>query len=138
MADYPGALHTFIEASMKAGQPLSDEHVASHVELAAELRAVQEALGAGAGPAQYAVTSASASSAYSVPLAPAIALTITGNVTLTLPSPAAGATILLRITGAFSVTWPASVASPPAYTSGALYAVTTLDGGTSWIAKVVS
>lgn len=45
MTDYPGALHAFIDASGKAGAPLSSEHVAAHVELAAELAAVQAELG---------------------------------------------------------------------------------------------
>lgn len=45
MADYPGAVHSFIDASGKAGQPLSSQHVAAHTELAAELAAVQAELG---------------------------------------------------------------------------------------------
>ena len=45
MADFPAELHEFIDPSTKAGQPLSDGHVAAHVEIAEELAAVQAALG---------------------------------------------------------------------------------------------
>lgn len=51
MADYPGALHAFIDPAAKAGAPLASEHVAAHVELADELAAVQAELGtAPSGP----------------------------------------------------------------------------------------
>lgn len=53
-ADYPGAVHSFISPSGKAGVALLSEHIAAHTELALELQAVESELGI--GPSGYAST----------------------------------------------------------------------------------
>jgi lysophospholipase L1-like esterase/peptidoglycan/xylan/chitin deacetylase (PgdA/CDA1 family) len=58
MADFPNAIHTFIDPSGKAARPLSDGHVDAHTELAQELRAVQQALGTNPGGASGSVKQA--------------------------------------------------------------------------------
>ena len=45
---------------------------------------------------------------------------------------------LSKLSGAFTPTWPAAVTTPATYTSGGVYALTTLNGGTSWFMERVA
>jgi hypothetical protein len=59
------------------------------------------------------------------------------DLTLTFPSPTTeGKSFVLRLEGAFAVTWPASVDwadnSPPTYATSARFTFYTDDGGTNW------
>lgn len=68
-------------------------------------------------------------------------VTMSANCTFTFSAPTAGHTFLLRLAGAFTPTFPASVdwdgGVAPTYTSPALYSFTTLDGGTTWFGAQV-
>lgn len=96
------------------------------------------------------VTNASAASAYTIPdplLSSITNLTLTGNVTITFPTAAAGKSFTLALTqdstGSRTVTWPGTVkwsgGSAPTLTTTAnkvdLFSFVSLDG-TNWIASI--
>lgn len=107
MADFPGSLHTFIDPATKSGQPLSNQHIAAHAEVAGELAAVEATLGV------------NPQGGFS---------TVAAHI----------GSILVQLSGAFTPTWPAAVTTPATYTSGGVYALTTLNGGTSWFMERVA
>lgn len=155
MATYPAALHTFIDTTGKSGVALSNEHIPTHTELADELTAVQVALGVNPQGAEASVAAAIAAkadasgqfavntvavsgAAVTLPATHAAhRVTLTANCTFTFTSPTAGHAFILRLTGAFTPTFPASVKWPggtaPTYASaGTTYHFVTLDAGVSW------
>jgi len=92
---------------------------------------------------EYAVNTVAASgSTETLTLAPAHDVTMDESCTFTFPSPTAGHTFLLLLSGAFTPTFPASVdwdsATAPTYESPSLYGFTTLDGGTTWVGTLVA
>ena len=92
---------------------------------------------------EYAVNTVAASGATeTLTLAPAHAVTMDQNCTFTFPTPSAGHTFLLRLSGAFTPTFPASVdwdsATAPTYATPSLYGFTTLDGGTTWVGTLIA
>lgn len=92
---------------------------------------------------EYAVNTVAASGATeTLTLAPAHAVTMDQNCTFTFPTPSAGHTFLLRLSGAFTPTFPASVdwdsATAPTYATPSLYGFTTLDGGTIWVGTLIA
>lgn len=92
---------------------------------------------------EYAVNTVAASGATeTLTLAPAHKVTMDQNCTFTFPTPTAGHTFLLWLSGAFTPTFPASVdwdtATAPTYASPSLYGFTTMDGGTTWIGTLVA
>lgn len=85
----------------------------------------------------YARASTSGTGVYAIPNQPYVERTMTGNSTFNPPTPTTNAmTILLRISGTYTVTWHASInwtdGVAPAYDSPSLYSLSTFDGGTSW------
>mgnify|MGYP003672225774 CR=1 FL=1 len=75
-------------------------------------------------------------------LHPAQHVIMNQNCTFTFASPTAqGHTFLLRLSGAFTPTFPASVewadAAAPVYAGKALFVFTTFDGGTAWLGNYV-
>ena len=68
-------------------------------------------------------------------------LTMTGNTTLAFSNPTAGHSFMLKLSGAFVPTFPASVTwaggTAPPYVSGKAYVFTTFDAGTSWIGSAL-
>ena len=75
-------------------------------------------------------------------LAPCQFVTLTANCTFTFATPStAGHTFILRLDGAYTPTWPASVDWPggtaPAYDSVSLFVFTTFDTGTNWLGALV-
>ena len=116
-----------------ARTPTAHSHIVNDVTgLQAALDAKAAATGA------YDVTTANVSGSYSIPLGPACNLAMTANTTFSLPPVSQGATILVQLSGAFTPTWPAAVTTPATYTSGGVYALTTLNGGTSWFMERVA
>lgn len=92
---------------------------------------------------EYAVNTVVASGATeTLTLAPAHRVTMDQNCTFTFPTPSAGHTFLLWLSGAFTPTFPASVdwdsATAPAYASPSLYGFTTVDGGTTWAGTLIA
>lgn len=86
---------------------------------------------------QYAVNTLNVATTYTVPAQPYHRLTMTADTTFSFTSPATDAcTMMIRVAGAFSPTWPASVdwhdGTPQAYDEPTLYTFTTTDGGTNW------
>jgi hypothetical protein len=75
-------------------------------------------------------------------LAPVHRVTLDANCTFTFPTPtAASHTFQLRLSGAFTPTFPASVdwadATAPTYATPSLYVFTTDDTGTTWYGALV-
>ena len=68
---------------------------------------------------------------------PAHNVTMDQNCTFTFPTVTGGFSFMLRLAGAYTPTFPASVkwssGAAPAYTTPAVYTFTTFDGGTSWL-----
>lgn len=92
---------------------------------------------------QYAVNTVGASGATeTLTLAPAHRVTMDQNCTFTFPTPTAGHTFLLWLSGAFTPTFPASVdwnaGVAPTYATPSLYGFTTLDGGTTWAGTLIA
>ena len=94
---------------------------------------------------QYAVNTVAASGATETLPAthPAHNVTMDVNCTFTFAAPtSAGHTFILRLAGAFTPTFPASVVwdggAAPTYASPSVYAFTTLDTGTTWIGSLVA
>lgn len=92
---------------------------------------------------EYAVNTVAASGATeTLTLAPAHRVTMDQNCTFTFPTPTAGHTFLLWLSGAFTPTFPASVdwnsATAPTYATPSLYGFTTLDGGTTWAGTLIA
>ena len=74
---------------------------------------------------------------------PAHNVTMDQSCTFTFGAPTSdGHTFTLRLAGAFTPTFPASVVwdggTAPTYATPSVYAFTTLDGGTSWIGSLVA
>lgn len=69
-----------------------------------------------------------------------LSLTMTGNTTFSF-APDASYEIILRLAGAFTPTWPASVKWPngvtPTYSTPSFYRFRTFDGGTTWYGELV-
>ena len=67
---------------------------------------------------------------------PAHNVTMDQNCTFTFPTVTGGFSFMLRLAGAFTPTFPASVkwssGAAPTYTTPAVYTFTTFDGGTTW------
>ena len=61
---------------------------------------------------------------------------MTQNTTLVFSNPASGHAFTLKLSGAFTPTFPASVTwaggAAPAYASGKVYVFATFDAGASW------
>ena len=75
-------------------------------------------------------------------LAPCQFVTLTANCTFTFATPTTqGHTFILRLNGAYTPTWPASVDWPngtaPGYDSVSLFVFTTLDTGTNWLGALI-
>lgn len=103
----------------------------------ADLAAYAPATGA------YAVNTVAASGATeTLTLAPAHDVTMDEDCVFTFPSPTAGHTFLLRVSGAFTPTFPAAVVwnegAAPTYATPSLYGFTSLDGGTTWIGSLIA
>lgn len=69
-------------------------------------------------------------------------VTMDQSCTFTFASPTgSGHAFVMRLAGAYTPTWPASVkwasGAAPTYTTPALYAFVTLDGGTTWLGAQV-
>lgn len=68
-------------------------------------------------------------------------LTMTTDTTLVFSNPTAGHALTLKLSGAFTPTFPASVTwaggSAPTYASGKVYVFATFDAGTSWIGSAL-
>lgn len=93
---------------------------------------------------EYAVNTVAASgSTETLTLAPAHHVTMDQSCTFTFPTPTTtGHTFLLRLAGAFTPTFPASVrwnaATAPTYATASLYGFSTLNGGTTWIGTLIA
>lgn len=92
---------------------------------------------------EYAVNTVATSGATeTLTLAPAHNVTMDQNCTFTFPTPTAGHTFTLLLTGAFTPTFPASVdwnaGTPPTYASPSKYAFETVDGGTTWVGTLIA
>lgn len=114
-----------------SGQALSSGHMAHHEGLADGL---------------FEVASASVTGTYTVPQGAAHDVTMTGSTTFTFTAPTStigtvSHSFMLRLAGAFTPTWPASVkwdgGAAPTYTTPSLYVFTTLDSGTTWLGSQV-
>ena len=86
---------------------------------------------------QYAVNTTNVATTYTIPAQPYHRLTMTANTTFSFTSPTASAcTMMVRVAGAFTPTWPASVdwhgGTAGTYDAPTLYTFTTTDGGTNW------
>lgn len=96
---------------------------------------------AGSGP-EFGVVSGSASDYYALSAARAHEVTMTGDTTFSLPAPAAGLEFLLLLSGAFTPSFPASVAwaggTAPTYASKSLYRFTTVTAGNIWVGELVA
>ena len=95
--------------------------------------------GLGGAPAsgQAAVNALTAGATVTVPATHSMhTLTMTGNTTLAFSNPTAGHAFTLKLSGAFTPTFPASVTwaggTAPTYASGKVYVFATFDAGTSW------
>ena len=87
---------------------------------------------------QAAVNALTAGASVTVPATHSMhTLTMTSNTTLTFANPTAGHAFTLKLSGAFTPTFPASVTwaggLAPTYISGKVYVFATFDVGTSWI-----
>lgn len=86
---------------------------------------------------QAAVSALTAAASVTVPATHSMhTLTMTQNTTLVFSNPTAGHAFTLKLSGAFTPTFPASVTwaggSAPTYASGKVYVLATFDAGTSW------
>lgn len=95
--------------------------------------------GLGGAPAsgQAAVNAIAAGASVTVPATHSMhTLTMTANTTLAFANPTAGHVFTLKLSGAFTPTWPGTVTwaggSAPTYASGKVYCFATFDAGTSW------
>jgi len=104
---------------------------------------LKTAVGGAPASGQYAVNTVAASGATETLPAthPAHDVTMDQNCTFTFAAPTAGHTFLLKLSGAFTPTFPASVVwddgTAPTYASPSVYGFTTLDGGTTWVGSLV-
>ena len=114
-----------------SGQALSSGHMAHHEGLADGL---------------FEVASASVTGTYTVPQGAAHDVTMTGSTTFSFTAPTStigtvSHSFMLRLAGAFTPTWPATVkwdgGAAPTYTTPSLYVFTTLDSGTTWLGSQV-
>ena len=86
---------------------------------------------------QAAVNALTAAASVTVPATHSMhTLTMTTDTTLAFSNPTAGHAFTLKLSGAFTPTFPASVTwaggSAPTYASGNVYVFATFDAGTSW------
>ena len=100
--------------------------------------------GLGGAPAsgQATVNALTAAATVTVPATHSMhTLTMTQNTTLVFSNPTAGHAFTLKLSGAFTPTFPASVSwaggSAPTYASGKVYVFATFDAGTSWIGSAL-
>lgn len=122
-----------------------DDHPQYHNDARGDARyytkgQVDSALGGkAAASGQFPVnTIAAASGAVAIPATHAAhAVTMTGNATFTFTAPSAGHAFLMRLSGAFTPTFPGSVqwvgGEAPTYQAPMLYQFVTFDGGTTWL-----
>lgn len=85
---------------------------------------------------------AASGSTRTLSLAPSHRLTLSANCVVSFTTPtAASHTFFVYVTGAFTITWPASVdwpsATAPTYATGALFVFTTLDTGTTYLGNMI-
>ena len=109
---------------------------------AADTTAARTAIGAGAASGQAAVNALTPAATVTIPATHSMhTLTMTGNTTLAFANPTAGHAFTLKLSGAFTPTFPASVTwaggTAPAYASGKTYVFATFDAGTSWIGSAL-
>jgi len=100
-------------------------------------------LGLAPAAGTYAVNTVATSGATeTLTLAPAHRVTMDQSCTFTFPTPTAGHTFLLWLSGAFTPTFPASVdwdtATAPTYATPSLYGFTSLDAGTTWAGSLIA
>ena len=135
-------------SELTAAAALTGDEIVPLVQTGATVRTtVSDLLGSGAyAPAsgQYAVNTVAASGATETLPAtvPAHDVTMDVDCTFTFDAPTSdGHTFILKLSGAFTPTFPASVVwdggTAPTYATPSVYAFTTLDGGTSWIGSLV-
>ena len=104
---------------------------------------LKTAVGGAEASGQYAVNTVAASGATETLPAthPAHDVTMDEDCTFTFGAPTAGHTFLLKLSGAFTPTFPAEVVwdggTAPTYASPSVYGFTTLDGGTTWYGSLV-
>ena len=99
-------------------------------------------LGAAPASGQSAVNAITASASVTVPATHSMhTLTMTSDTTLAFANPTAGHAFTLKLSGAYTPTWPGTVTwaggSAPTYASGKVYVFATFDAGTSWIGNAL-
>lgn len=109
----------------------------------ADAAAARTTLGAANLNGEYAVNTVAASGATeTLTLTPAHRVTMDQNCTFTFPTPPAGHTFSLLLSGAFTPTFPASVrwnsGVAPTYATASKYVFETVDGGTLWVGTLVA
>ena len=128
-------------SELTAAAALTGDEIVPVVQTGATVRTTIGEVLSGA----YAVNTVAASgAAETLPATvPAHDVTMDESCTFTFGSPTSdGHTFILRLAGAFTPTFPASVVwdggTAPTYATPSVYAFTTLDGGTSWIGSLVA